>query len=216
MGEGIEREKAASEGFTSDGYRIRVARPDEFTRLREIEDEAGQRFVGLPIYDETLDSSFPVDALARFLEMGQVWVVCQDDDCPVGMVIGSILDGLAYVEELDVLPAHGRRGLGGRLLAHVCAWGAAQGCDAVTLSTFRDVPWNGPFYRRHGFRDLTPDEWTPGMLTIRQRETAVGLKPDARVFMRRMLLSRPAAPHVAAPKDNGGIDHLPIRSREQS
>jgi GNAT superfamily N-acetyltransferase len=189
-------EKAASERGTSDGYRIRVARRDEFTRLREIEDEAGQRFVGLPIYDETLDSSFPADALARFLEMQQVWVVCQDDDRPVGMVIASVLDGMAYVEELDVLPAHGRRGLGGRLLAHVFAWGAAQGCAAVTLSTFREVPWNGPFYRRHGFRDLTPEEWTPSMPAIRQRETAVGLKPDARVFMRRELPA-PAARDAA-------------------
>jgi GNAT superfamily N-acetyltransferase len=180
-------------GGTSNGYSIRVARSDEFTRLRDIEEEAGQRFVGLPIYDPTLDSSFPPDALARFLEMQQVWVVCQDDDDrPVGMVIGSVLDGLAYVEELDVLPAQGRRGLGGRLLAHVFAWGAAQGCAAVTLSTFRDVPWNGPFYRRHGFRDLAPEEWTPSMTAIRQRETAVGLKPDVRVFMRRELHPHPS------------------------
>lgn len=178
---------------TGDGYRIRDARPGELARLREIEDEAGQRFVGLPIYDETLDSSFPVDALARLLGMQQVWVVCQDDDRPVGMVIASALEGMAYVEELDVLPAHGRRGLGGRLLAHVFAWGAAQACGAVTLSTFRDVPWNGPFYRRHGFRDLTPEEWTPSMAAIRQRETEMGLKPDARVFMRRELLPIAAA-----------------------
>jgi GNAT superfamily N-acetyltransferase len=186
-----------------DGYTIRVARREEFTRLRVIEDEAGQRFVGLPIYDETLDSSFPADALARFLEMQQVWVVCQDDDRPVGMVIASVLDGMAYVEELDVLPAHGRRGLGGRLLAHVFAWGAAQGCAAVTLSTFREVPWNGPFYRRYGFRDLTPEEWTPSMPAIRQRETAVGLKPDARVFMRRELPT-PAGRLRDADGESGG------------
>ena len=71
MEERIEREMTASEDGPSDGSGLRVARPDELTRLREIEDEAGQRFAGLPIYDETLDSSFPVDALARFLEMQQ-------------------------------------------------------------------------------------------------------------------------------------------------
>jgi 4-diphosphocytidyl-2-C-methyl-D-erythritol kinase len=41
-----------------------------------------------------------------------------------------------HVEEMDVLPAHGRRGLGSRLLAWVCAWARAQGYAAVTLSTF--------------------------------------------------------------------------------
>ena len=55
---------------------------------------------------------------------------------------------------------------------------------AVTLSTFRDVPWNGPFYRKHGFRDLQPAEWTPGMRAIREKESQHGLCV-ARVFMGR-------------------------------
>jgi CubicO group peptidase (beta-lactamase class C family) len=85
------------------------------------------------------------------------------------------------------VPAHGRRGLGSRLLAQVCAWTQAQGLQAVTLSTFRDLAWNGPFYRRRGFRDLDPAEWTPGMRTIRDREVQHGLRVDQRVFMRREL-----------------------------
>ena len=88
---------------------------------------------------------------------------------------------------MDVLPAHGRRGLGARLLACVCAWAQAQGNAAVTLSTFRDVPWNGPFYRKHSFRDLQPAEWTPGMRAIREQEVQHGLRVEARVFMRREL-----------------------------
>jgi len=88
---------------------------------------------------------------------------------------------------MDVLPGHGRRGLGARLLARVCAWAQAQNHAAVTLSTFCDVPWNGPFYRKHGFRDLQPAEWTPGMQAIREREAQHGLCVEARVFMRREL-----------------------------
>jgi len=92
-----------------------------------------------------------------------------------------------YVEEMDVLPEHGRRWLGARLLAGVCAWAQEQGYSAVTPSTFRDVPWNGPFYRRHGFRDLEPAEWTPGLLAIRTQESQHNLAVDARAFMRREL-----------------------------
>jgi GNAT superfamily N-acetyltransferase len=130
-------------GQLTDSYRIRLARPDEVPRLREIEDEAGRVFSGLGLIDEALDVS--------------------------------------------VLPAHSRRGLGARLLARVCAWAKEQGHSAVTLSTFRDVPWNGPFYRKHGFRDLQPSEWTPGMRTIREQEAQHGLRVEARVFMRRDL-----------------------------
>ena len=170
-----------------DSYRIRVARPHEVPRLREIEDEAGTIFSGLGLIDEALDASFPLDDLARLVGLGQVWVGCLEDDLPVGMVIASVRDGAVYVEEMDVLPAHGRRGLGARLLGRVCIWAEAQGHAAVTLSTFRDVPWNGPFYRKHGFRDLQPAEWTPGMRAIRETEERQGLRVEARVFMRRDL-----------------------------
>ena len=112
----------------------------------------------------------------------------------MGMVIASVREGAVYVEEMDVLPAHARCGLGARLLAGVCAWAHAQGHPAVTLSTFRDVPWNGPFYRKHGFRDLQAAEWTPGMRAIRQKEAQHGLRAEARVFMHRELGgARPAA-----------------------
>jgi GNAT superfamily N-acetyltransferase len=170
---------------------IRLARPDEVLRLREIEDAAGAIFEGLGLIDEALDRSFPLDDLARLVDQGQVWVACPEDDLPVGMVIASVREGSVYIEEMDVLPAHGRRGLGARLLAQVCAWARAQGHPAVTLSTFRDLPWNGPFYRKHGFRDLQPAEWTPGMHAIREQEASHGLRVADRVFMRRELEDGP-------------------------
>ena len=171
----------------ADPYQIRLARPDEVPRLRAIEDEAGMSFAGLGLIDEALDVSFPLDELARVVGKGQVWVGCLEDDLPVGMVIASVREGAVYIEEMDVLPGHGRRGLGGRLLEGVWGWAQAQGHAAVTLSTFRDVPWNGPFYRKPGFRDLPPAEWTPSMRAIREQEAQHGLAIEARVFMRREL-----------------------------
>jgi GNAT superfamily N-acetyltransferase len=168
-------------------HRIRTARPEEIGRVREIEDEAGKRFTGLGLIDEALDVSFPWDELSRLIRAGQVWVACETGDRPVGMVIASVRDDAVYVEEMDVLPEHGRRGLGSALLGRVCEWAQQQGYPAVTLSTFRDVPWNGPFYRRLGFRDLDPAEWSPGMPAIRDAEARDGLRIEERVFMRRDL-----------------------------
>lgn len=168
-------------------YSIRLARADEAARIREIEDAAGELFSGLGLIDETRDESFPLDKLLRLIEMQQVWVACEASGLPVGMVIASAIDGSVYVEEMDVIPSHGRRGIGSRLLATVCDWAAANGYPAVTLSTFRDVPWNGPFYRKQGFKDLSREEWTPGMLAIHEKEMRHGLRVEARVFMRRDL-----------------------------
>jgi GNAT superfamily N-acetyltransferase len=168
----------------SDTYMVRLARASEIPRLRAIEDAAGALFTDLGLHDDAIDSSFPLEDRTRFVELGQTWVACLDNDVPVGVVVGSARGELGYVEELDVVPSHGRRGLGTRLLAHVCAWARAQGLEAMTLSTFRDVPWNGPFYRKRGFKDLPPSEWTPWMRAVRDWEAEHGLVVDARVIMR--------------------------------
>ncbi len=170
-----------------DAYQIRLARLDEIDRVREIEDEAGTIFHGTGLIDESRDVSFPLADLVHLVDAGQVWVACGEDDVPVGMVIASVREGAAYVEEMDVMPSYGRRGLGTLLLTTVCEWARSNGQDVITLSTFRDVPWNGPFYRKNGFRDLEPAEWTPGMVRIREQEADHGLRVEARVFMRRDL-----------------------------
>lgn len=169
-------------------FHLRPARLDEVPRLRQIEEEASTRFLGLGlIVDESLDTYVPPDDVKRWIGLGQVWVGCLASGLVVGMVMASERDGVGYIEEIDVLPQHGRRGLGGLLLARAAAWAQAQRYAAVTLSTFWDIPWNGPFYRKHAFRDLTPDEWTPALRAIRNREIEQGLKVDVRVFMRREL-----------------------------
>jgi Acetyltransferase (GNAT) family/Glyoxalase/Bleomycin resistance protein/Dioxygenase superfamily len=117
---------------------------------------------------------------------------------------------------MDVLPAHGRRGLGTLLLDKACAWAQAQGHPAVTLSTFRDVPWNAPFYARNGFRALQPSEWTPGMRAIRDNETEHGLRVEARVFMRRELTRHPLGCRlqVRVARQTGRLDEIVTFYRE--
>ena len=86
-----------------------------------------------------------------------------------------------------MLTEHGRHALGVRLIAQVCSWAVENDCPAIDLSTFRDVPWNGTFYRKNGFRELARHEWTDDMPEIRAFETKQGLAPETRVFMRRDL-----------------------------
>lgn len=170
--------------MTAHAYEVRLARADELRRVRQIEDESGVLFNGLGLIDETRDPSFPADEAARRIALGQLWMACVPNAEAIGMIIASQHAELAYIDELDVVPQHAKRGLGSRLMAEVFAWARWRGCAAVTLSTFRDVPWNAPFYRRRGFVDLQPAEWTPWMHEIREREAAHGLRVDARVFMR--------------------------------
>lgn len=179
---------SAGKVFSIGGYAIRTAELDEIPRLQQIEDEASVLFSGLGlILDESVDSSVPIENMLQMVHMGSVWVACAADDRPIGVVGVMVLDGQAYLEEIYVVPEHGRRGLGSALLEFACTWAHVQGHVAMTLSTFRDVHWNGPFYRKHGFRDLEPAEWTPGLHAIRTRETEQGLLVEQRVFMCRVL-----------------------------
>ena len=89
----------------------------------------------------------------------------------------------AHLAEIDVLPAHGRRGLGTRLVEEVCHWAASAGYESVTLTTFRDVPWNMPFYERLGFRVVAGAGRSAALRAIVEDETRRGLDPSRRVAM---------------------------------
>ena len=45
----------------------------------------------------------------------------------------------------------------------------------MTLTTFADAPWNGPYYRRLGWRDLPAAELGPELASIRRHEASLGL-----------------------------------------
>ena len=111
----------------------------------------------------------------------------------------DVVDGAAHIEQVSVDPAFARRGLGKQLIDHVASVAKAEGRPAVTLTTFRDVPWNAPYYRRCGFRDLAEPELGPELRQLRDTESAHGLDPALRVCMRRDL----APP--SAPADTAGI-----------
>ncbi|GAA1526512.1 GNAT superfamily N-acetyltransferase [Agromyces terreus] len=65
--------------------------------------------------------------------------------------------GLAHLEQLSVLPHVGRRGHGRRLVEAAAEDARHRGYDRMTLRTFADVPWNGPFYATCGFVESEPD-----------------------------------------------------------
>jgi GNAT superfamily N-acetyltransferase len=116
---------------------------------------------------------------------GHLWVALADD-VPVGFAHIIVLEpSIAHLEEIDVHPGHGRRRLGRRLVITVCRWAATNGYSCVTLTTFRDVPWNMPFYARLGFEEIPPEELSSALLSVIEDETRRGLDPSRRVAMRR-------------------------------
>ena len=82
----------------------------------------------------------------------RAWVAVDEPGAIVGFAVATVVDGEGHLEELGVVPAFGRRGVGRALVDEVVAWVLAQRLVSITLTTFRDVPWNGPYYEKLGFR----------------------------------------------------------------
>lgn len=170
------------------GYHVRPAAAKDVALLPAIELAAARLFLdrlnALGLTPEMLERTNSPADFAHAQKMGRLWVAVTEQDEPVGFALLGEIDGAIHLEELDVHPAHGRRGIGAALLQQVRAWTLTTAYPGVTLSTFRDVPWNAPFYAQHGFRELRPEEMTPGMISLREGEQRRGLRTDLRVIMR--------------------------------
>jgi hypothetical protein len=88
--------------------------------------------------------------------------------------------------------AHQGLGIGRALIAAAEAQAAADGHAEVTLTTYLEVPWNAPFYRRLGFADFVPGPDRPDLLKVQADEAAWGFARWPRGAMRKPL--RPAGP----------------------
>jgi GNAT superfamily N-acetyltransferase len=166
---------------------IRAARPDDGDVLRRIERLAGQRFREVGLDQVADDEPAPWDRLAAYAADGRSWVVHDGDDAPVAYVLVDVVDGCAHVEQLTVLPDEQGAGVGRALLEQVREWAVETGRPAITLTTFRNVPWNRSLYEHLGFRVLADDEIGPGLRAVQDRETAHGLDPATRVCMHRAI-----------------------------
>ncbi|WP_218122459.1 GNAT family N-acetyltransferase [Blastococcus aurantiacus] len=166
---------------------IRPLAPDELATAQGIERAAGRVFADVGMPEIAADDPLPAAELDRYRRAGLAWVAVDGDDGPVGYLLAEPVDGALHVEQVSVHPRAARRGVGRALLEHAATHAAAAGRTALTLTTFADVPWNAPYYRRCGFRVLEEREWTPGLRAIREREAAHGLDRWPRVCMRRDL-----------------------------
>lgn len=168
------------------GATIRLARAEDIDCLPEIEVAAGVAFRDIGLADVADDAPPSVTDLLGYQADGRCWVA-MDGGPVVGYLIAEVVDGNGHIEQVSVHPDVAGRGLGRRLMQHAEAWAEAQGLTAMTLTTFVEVPWNGPYYQRLGYRVVDPAELTPGLVAIRASERAAGLDRWPRAVMRKPL-----------------------------
>ncbi len=162
---------------------VRPALFSDIEAVRDIERASARRFIG--VMDAiAADEPSPASVLAQRIDADGLLVAEADGALAAFVMFRPVADGL-YIEQIDVLPAFERRRIGAGLIEAAAERARARGSLRLTLSTFRDIPWNAPYYRRLGFADIAESKLTPDLLEIRREHLMRGLDESARVFMER-------------------------------
>jgi GNAT superfamily N-acetyltransferase len=161
---------------------IRAAIPSDWPVLQDIEVRAGALFRAVGM-DEIADDDPPSDD--ELADAAAVLVAVDDIGELVGYAHVELVGGQPHLEQLSVLPEAGRQGVGTALIEAVVDWARQRGAPEVTLTTFRDVPFNAPLYAKRGFTEVPEAEWSAALHEQVAEETSHGLDPTQRVVMRR-------------------------------
>ncbi|CAB3969332.1 GNAT family acetyltransferase [Burkholderia cenocepacia] len=164
---------------------IRPATREDAAAMAAVEVAAAQRFRAIGMTH--IADAEPTDAAAVRVRIddGRAYVAVDPQGTCVGFAFYRLLDAQRlYLEELDVEPSHAGQRIGARLIEQVMARAAQEGIAEIVLSTFRDAPWNAPYYARLGFSIVDDAALDDALRAIRAHHVALGLDETQRVFMR--------------------------------
>ncbi len=161
---------------------IRPSTIAETFRLQDVERAAAELFRGTGLIDVDRMGVVSLTDHIASIEAGLSFV-CEVDGRIAGFAMGEWQDGDVYLHELDVDPAFQKRGIGAALVRAFIQAAKAKGAAAIYLATFRDPPWNAPFYRKLGFRDVPRADYLPWMTAMEESQAAF-LDLATRVFMK--------------------------------
>ncbi|MDN2718522.1 GNAT family N-acetyltransferase [Janthinobacterium sp. SUN120] len=170
-------------------YAIRTASSADLPLLAQVERSAAALFAqaGPGLAWLAQGEPLPLSTLQALQREGGVWVAADGHAAPAGFLAAEPLDGQLFIVELSVALPHQRQGVGARLLDAAAAHAQALGCACLTLSTYRHLPWNAPYYARHGFSEIGAAALGAGHALKLAHEAQDGHDPTLRCLMRKPL-----------------------------
>jgi GNAT superfamily N-acetyltransferase len=169
-------------------WAIRRAEAEDADALPALENSAGTVFRDIPALAWLADGEdLPVERYREFIAGGASWVAVDMNDKPIAFLSGSIEGDALHIWELGVRRDLQRLGIGRALLHAAIREARCRDLVSVTLTTFREVPWNAPFYERLGFERLVGEAIGDRLKRVLRADAERGLPVDARCAMRLWL-----------------------------
>ncbi|SFP91255.1 Ribosomal protein S18 acetylase RimI [Mesorhizobium sp. NFR06] len=163
---------------------IRAARFDDAEALPAIEQSAGEAFRAIADLAWLAEGdNVSVERHRQLIAEGACWVAADGQDRPVGFLSAGIEGDTLHIWELDVRLDRQGSGIGRALLERATGDARRRGLAAVTLTTFRAVAWNAPFYRKFGFRVLEDPGIDERLASLLGDEAEHGMPLDQRCAM---------------------------------
>ena len=161
---------------------IRSATMADTLSFPEIERSSGESFRTLPdlawIADDDVMSA---EAHQRYLATGIVLGAFDEERC-VGFISAERCDdGVFHVWQMAVALSYQRQGIGAQLMRRLQELAGEQ---PLTLTTFREVVWNAPFYAALGFEVIAEEALSARLREVLADEGAHGIPVERRVAMR--------------------------------
>jgi GNAT superfamily N-acetyltransferase len=167
----------------ADSYQVRRAHERDVSLLQAIELDAARSYAAFAATRFCLDLPARDAGEHRTAREHGLALVAERADIAVGFILVVPTDGSAHIMEFGVRQAEQGRGCGRILMRDAEAWAVEAGFDEMTLTTYRDIPWNAPFYARLGYRvlDVGPDR--PELASLMSEEIRMGLFRAPRIAM---------------------------------
>ena len=163
---------------------------EEVSLLPEIEQSAGEGFRDLPDLAWIADSgNMSAEMHLMYVKQRTSWVAEVESQI-VGFLCAEIMERDLHVWEVSVRQEWQSKGIGQQLMETTIQYASDNQLRCVTLTTFREVPWNAPFYRSLGFKILDMSSLEPRLEKILQDEIQHGLPGDLRCAMQLIVPPR--------------------------
>lgn len=169
----------------SASFSVRLAQQEDVPKLPVIERSAAQLFRLVPALAFLAEEEASLSEVQHTacIAQGLCWVGVESAGKPCGFLSAEQQGRDLHILEVSVEARAQGAGLGRALIQYACEEAKARGMARVTLTTFRSVPWNRPFYENLGFRVVSlANNETRLTETVRQEE-ASGLPPGSRCAM---------------------------------
>ena len=167
-------------------FSIRKARYADIPFLGLVERSAAQLF-------RTANLDFLVDGstvdpkvLVAMFDASHLWVACDFMDYPIGFSGGQYIEGNFHLVEISVAQDFQGKGVGSALMERMEADVRREGYKSMTLTTYRNLAWNGPWYSRMGFMEVRAEDVGRTYLGILESERQHGFDMSTRCVMRKI------------------------------